>query len=95
MKQRLANAKRRNEIDASGGPLGLCHQLCEFGTETVRPKTDENLGQTREASGIHQSIVSHFGRFLSCLPCIACCCFVAFCFLLLSLSFLPPLSPIA
>jgi len=37
----------------------------------------------------------HFGRFLSCFPFMTCSCFVAFCFLLLSLSFFPPLSPIA
>ena len=36
----------------------------------------------------------HFGRFLSCFVFAVCCCLIAFCFLLLSLSFLPPLSPI-
>ena len=36
----------------------------------------------------------HFGRFLSCFAFAVCACLFAFCFLLLSLSFLPPLSPI-
>jgi len=35
------------------------------------------------------------GRFLSCFRCSSCFCFCTCCFWLFSLSFLPPLSPIA
>src|SRR6185369_12313295 len=45
-----------------------------LGTKNVHQKTDENFGLTRKASGINRSIVCHFGRFLSCFTCIACCC---------------------
>ena len=47
-----------------------------------------------QQSGASNREPVHFGRFLLCFALAACACLFAFCFLLLSLSFLPPLSPI-
>ena len=69
--------------------------------ERQRPRANGVLGfahpqgsSERAVLVVPQSGPVHFGRFFSCFAFAACSCLFAFCFLLLSLSFLPPLSPI-